>query len=197
MQTIAIATRNKGKYKELAEALCGLPFKFISLDEAGIKEDVEETGDTYEANAILKAEYFGQKLLLPTIADDSGIVVEALQGELGVKTRRFGAGEKASDEKWLEFFLTRMANEKNRRACFISVIALYRPDQKIIIFQGQCQGIILERAAVALEIGIPLSSVFLPDGKDMVLSAMPIAEKNAISHRGQAIEKCIKYLRMQ
>ncbi len=194
MQKILIATHNVGKFKELMEVLEGLPFQFVSLNDEHIKTDVEEAGETFEENAILKAVAFGSLTGLPTIADDSGIHVDALEGELGVKTRRWGAGEKANDKEWMDFFLKRMKKEKNRRAEFISVIALYQPGKEPLVFRGECVGQILPKPQVDLEPGIPLSAVFLPDGKDKVFSALSKHEKNEISHRGKAIKKCHDYL---
>lgn len=194
MKKILIATRNLGKYKELMEVLEVLPFNFVSLNDENIEGDVEEDGETYESNAILKAEFFGRKANLPTIADDSGILVEALAGELGVKTRRWGAGADANDKEWLNFFLHRLAFEKNRQAEFISVVAFYRPKQETLIFRGECKGLILSEPEVELEPGIPLSAVFLPEGKDKVFSALNQHEKNEISHRGKAIKQCHDYL---
>lgn len=195
MKKILIATRNQGKFKELMEVFGELPIKFLSLNDVAIEGDVEEHGKTYEENACLKAEFFGKASGLPTIADDSGIVIEALEGELGVKTRRWGAGEKANDEEWLNHFLKRMEQEKNHRAHFISVVALYQPNQATLTFRGECDGTILLQPRAALESGIPLSAVFLPDGKDKVFSALNKHEKNIISHRGQAAKKCAEYLK--
>ncbi len=194
MQKILIATRNFGKYKELMEVLEDLPFKFVSLNDENIEGDVEETGETYEDNAILKAEFFGRKANLPTLADDSGIVIEALEGELGVKTRRWGAGQDASDQEWLDFFMKRMESEANRQAEFISVVAFYQSGKETKIFRGECKGEILDQPQVELEPGIPLSAVFLAKGKAKVFSAMDKDEKNAISHRGFAIKKAADYL---
>lgn len=194
MQKILIATHNLGKYKELMEVLEDLPFKFVSLNDEKVTEDVEEHGDSFEANAILKAEFFSQLTGLPTISDDSGIHVDAMAGELGVKTRRWGAGAEASDEEWLTHFLDRMAKVMNRRAEFVAVIAFAHPHAETVTFRGECVGQILDKPATKIEPGIPLSSVFLPDGKDKVYSAMSKVEKNAISHRGQAIKKCHEYL---
>ena len=191
---VLIATHNKGKFKELMEVLEDLPYKFVSLNDERIEDDVEENGDTYEENAIIKAEFFGRLTGLPTIADDSGIHVDALNRELGVKTRRWGAGEKADDKEWLDFFLARMNNEKNRRAEFISVVAFYQPDQETKVFRGDCIGNVLQEPQVKLEHGIPLSAVFLPEGKDKVFSALSKNEKNEISHRGKAVKKCHDYL---
>ncbi|MFH0838181.1 MAG: non-canonical purine NTP pyrophosphatase [Patescibacteria group bacterium] len=194
MQKILIATHNFGKYKELMEVLEDLPFKFVSLNDEKITEDVEEHGDSFETNAILKAEFFSRLTGLPAIADDSGIHVDALNNELGVKTRRWGAGANASDEEWLAHFLDRMAKEKNRRAEFVACIAFAHTGAETITFRGECVGQILDRPQTKIEHGIPLSSVFLPDGKNKVYSAMSKKEKNEISHRGLAIKKCYDYL---
>ncbi len=194
MQKILIATHNFGKYKELMEVLEELPFKFASLNDEKIEEDVEETGDTFEANAIIKAEFFSRMTGLPAIADDSGIHVDALDGELGVKTRRWGAGANATDIEWLEHFLDRMANEENRRAEFVACVAFAHVGHQTVTFRGECVGQILDSPKTEIEHGIPLSSVFLPEGKEKVYSAMSKLEKNEISHRGLAIKKCHRYL---
>ncbi len=191
---LLVATRNFGKYKELMEVLESLPFNFVSLNDEKIEGDVEENGSTYEENAILKAEFFGRKAELSTIADDSGIVVECLAGELGVQTRRWGAGADANDKEWLNHFLHRLTFEENRQANFISTVALYRPGEETITFRGECKGIILPEPQTELEPGIPLSSVFLPENKELVFSALSKNEKNEISHRGKAIKKCHDYL---
>lgn len=195
MNKILIATHNQGKFKELMEVLETLPVEFVSLKDLGIAEDVEETGETYEANALIKAAFFGSMTGLPTIADDSGIHVEALKNELGVKTRRWGAGAKATDQEWLDFFLDRMWTEKNRKASFVTNIVFWLPDNPYVSFEGTCNGQILDKPMVDIQPGIPLSAVFLPEGKDKVYSAMTKEEKNAISHRGKAIKACYDYLK--
>lgn len=191
---VLVATRNFGKYKELMEVLHDLPFKFVSLNDEKIEGNVDETGKTYEANAILKAEYFGRKSGLMTIADDSGIHIEALKGELGVKTRRWGAGADATDQEWLDYFLQRMSSEENRKAKFVSVVALYRSGEETLTFRGECKGKILNKPQVELEHGIPLSAVFLAEGQDKVFSALNKDEKNTVSHRGKAVKKCYQWL---
>ncbi len=191
---VLIATHNQGKFKELMEVLEALPFEFVSLSDLDITEDVEETGETYEDNALIKATFFGSMTGLPTIADDSGIHVDALKGELGVKTRRWGAGAKASDQEWLDFFLDRMWTEKNRSARFVTNIVFWLPNEPYKSFEGVCDGQIIDKPLVEIEPGIPLSSVFLPEGKDKVYSAMSKDEKNEISHRGKAIKACYDYI---
>jgi len=194
MKKILVATYNKGKAKEIKEALSNFEFEIITLSDEGISQDIEETGETYEENAILKAEFFGKLTGLPTIADDSGIIVEALINELGVKTRRWGAGEKASDEEWLSHFLNRLENEENRNAEFISCIALYHPKQETKTFTGKCKGVITKAPQVEIQHGIPLSSVFLAHGQNKVFSALTMEEKNGISHRGKALQEFLNYL---
>ncbi len=194
MKKILIATHNQGKFKELLEVLEDLPFEFVSLNDLNVTQDTEETGSTYAENAVLKAEFFHKLTKLPTIADDSGIEVTVLGNELGVKTRRWGAGEKADDKEWLEFFLDRMNDEKDRSARFICVVAAKGFEKETKTFEGECNGNILHRPASHIEPGIPLSSVFLPFGAKKVFSALTKAKKNAISHRGQAAKKLKEYL---
>ncbi|MBI5421651.1 non-canonical purine NTP pyrophosphatase [Candidatus Peregrinibacteria bacterium] len=191
---ILIATRNRGKFNGLMEGLEGLPFQFVSLEDEGIEGDVVETGENYEENAILKAEHFGRKSGLITLSDDSGIVVDALANELGVKTRRWGAGHEASDQEWLDFFLKRLAQEQSRKAEFICVVALYRPNKNTLTFRGETKGVIMEKPETEIEHGIPLSSVFLPEGQTKVFSAMRKEEFVQASHRGKAVRQCRDFL---
>jgi len=186
MQKILIATHNQGKFKEIVEFLNDLPFAFISLEDLQITDDIEENGKTYAENAQMKANFFHNLTGLPTVADDSGIEVNALKGELGVKTRRWGAGEEADDKEWLEFFLEQMKDEKDRSARFVCFIATSGFEEQKGPFEGDCLGNILYRPASHMEPGIPLSSVFLPLGAKKVFSALTKAKKNAISHRGKA-----------
>jgi XTP/dITP diphosphohydrolase len=195
MQKILIATRNAGKFRGLKDSLGDLPFHFVSLADEKVEGDPVEDGETYEQNAIAKAEFFGQKTDLEAIADDSGIVVEALRGELGVKTRRWGAGHEATDEEWLNFFLKRMEAEKNRQAIFVCVVALYEPNQKTKVFRAETKGVLLKKPQTKIEPGIPLSSVFLPEGQTKVYSALSKEEFMVISHRGKAAKLCADYLR--
>lgn len=194
MHKVLIATHNQGKFKEIMEVLEDLDFEFVSLNDLQITDDVEETGKDYAENAKIKADFFHELTKLPTIADDSGIEVTVLKDELGVKTRRWGAGEKASDKEWLEFFLERMENEKDRSARFMCFVAASGFEEETVLFEGECLGNILHRPASHIEPGIPLSSVFLPIGAKKVFSALTKAKKNAISHRGKAVQQVKEYL---
>lgn len=196
MKKVLIATGNPGKFQEISEFFKGMPYETVGLAEMGIESNCEETGKTYEENAVLKARHFFERTVgdMLVLADDSGIVVEALADELGVNTRRWGAGREASDQEWLRFFLERLSKETSRRARFICNVAFYDGvDMKI--FEGEVPGVIVEKLEVSIKPGVPLSSVFRPDGQDKVFSAMTIEEKSKFSHRGKAMAKLVDYLK--
>lgn len=195
MSSILIATHNPGKFKEISSQLEPLGYSCTSPADLNIHEDVEETEDRFEANALLKARFYFNRAKIPTIADDSGILVSALKDELGVKTRRWGAGPEASDDVWLRFFLDRMSGETDRKACFVCAIA-YVDDNESQVFLGESWGQLTHAPMTTLEPGIPLSSVFLPENHDRVYSALSLEEKQAISHRGRAVSKLVEHLKL-
>lgn len=203
-----IATGNPGKFAEIREVLSGLPYELLSLtDLAGrgfgqAVEQVEETGTTHEENALLKARHFFAKTGWMTLGEDSGLEVDTLQGELGLNTRRWGAGTDASDEEWLEYFLKRMAEfpEEQRTARFVCVAALALPSgrqMEEVIFFGEARGTIVLKPEAPILPGLPLSSVFKPDGFDRVYAALTPHEKSQISHRGLAVGKVRGFLQAQ
>jgi non-canonical purine NTP pyrophosphatase (RdgB/HAM1 family) len=123
---LMIGTSNSGKYGEIIEILGDLPFRFFLPFELGLKGDVEENGLTYEENASIKARHFYRQCGFLTLAEDSGIVVDALAGELGVKTRRWGAGTNATDEEWIKYFMKVMEKvpSNKRTARFVCCAAV-------------------------------------------------------------------------
>ncbi len=191
---ILIATGNIGKYNEIMEVLGDIPLSFVTLEDLQLKNDVEETGITHEENAFIKAEYFHEKTGLPTIAEDSGLEVAALKGELGVTTRRWGAGEHATDEEWLEHFLKRMKKESDRAATF-SCVAAFIDKNTRESFHGESRGILTKKPMCPIPKGIPISALFIPEGKTQVFAAMSKEEKNSVSHRGTAMQQLRKYLK--
>lgn len=194
MQEILIATGNPGKYKEIMEVLGSLDFNFVFLKELNIdSSDFEEDGVDFKENSYKKAAYFREKTGMITLAEDSGILVDALPGELGVKTRRWGAGENASDAEWIEHFMSRMASEENRAARFVCNACLLGDDLHEH-FEGEAPGVITPELMCEIEPGVPLSACFLPEGKSQVYSAMSKEEKNDISHRGLAIWELRRFL---
>lgn len=184
---LLIATSNTGKIIEIKESLKGLKVTVKSPIDFGITESPHEHGETFEANALEKARFYYEKAKIPTLADDSGIIVEALEKELGVHTRRWGAGSTATDKEWIDFFLERMRHEKNKSAHFICCLALIDENGGETIFHGSCDGIITNDLEAGYLPGLPISACFRPDGYDSVYSAMSIDEKNAVSHRGRAV----------
>lgn len=192
--TLLLGTSNRGKVREISEALDGLGLSFLSLEDIpDLGRQPEETGNTYAENAAIKAKFY-RTAGHPTLADDSGIHIEALEGELGVQTRRWGAGPAASDKEWIEYFLDRMKKEKNKRARFVCALAYADKDGHLHQFEGDCQGIITEELEADYLPGLPISACFKPEGFDRVYSALSLSEKNAVSHRGRALQKFRFYL---
>jgi len=192
---LLIGTNNDGKVIEIRQVLNGLPVSIVLPADLKIQTAPVESGDTFEENALLKARYFFQKSKLPTLADDSGIIVEALADELGIHTRRWGAGPQASDEEWIEHFLERMKKEKNKRARFVCALAYIDAAGITYTFEGVCEGIITPRLEADYLPGLPISACFRPDGFDRVYSTMTIEQKNSTSHRGRAVHKLADHLR--
>lgn len=191
-----IATRNPGKFSEIYAMFAFLErdgHEFVSLNDLGITLDCVEDGESFESNAIKKARFYAKLSGLPTLADDSGILIEALSGELGVKTRRWGAGESATDEEWLAFFMKRMALENNRKAEFVCMAAYVNRDEQHV-FKGSTQGFITKTLEAPIKVGIPLSSVFKPQGMDQVYSQLSVEEKARFSHRGKAFSALLAFL---
>jgi len=186
---LLLATANPSKVRELTAALADLNCEIRTLTDFPELEMPEETGETFEENAKLKVEFCARETGLPALADDSGILVEALPNELGVRTVRFGAGENASDAEWLAHFLERMSGTKNRRAKFVCVLALARANSPTEFFRGEISGEILEKIDAPILPRIPLSSVFRADGAGKVFAAMSENEKAQFSHRGRAMKK--------
>lgn len=191
---LLIGTGNKGKVMELSESLAGLGVDVVSAADLGMTQSPHETGETFAANAAQKARFYRERGGLPTLADDSGILVEALSDELGIHTRRWGAGPDASDHAWVSFFLERMRSEENKRARFVCVLCYIDESGAEHLFEGTCDGVITDELEADYLPGLPISACFRPDGHERVYSALTVSEKNAISHRGRAMQKFRDYL---
>ena len=187
-------TSNVGKIREIHDALRGLPLTILTPADARIFDAPHEHGSTYVENALLKARWYRERSGLPTIADDSGIIIDALAGELGVHTRRWGAGAEATDAEWIAHFLRRMEAEQNRSARFICAIAYVDGQGRDHCFEGTCEGTITHALEAPILPGLPLSSCFKPDGSSLVYSAMKPEQKNSTSHRGRALARLQEYL---
>src|SRR3989338_3583944 len=131
---LLLATRNLGKFLQIKAQLQDLPLDLISLNDVTVDDSkLTEDGSTLAENALKKARFYAQSTKLTTLADDSGIIVEALNNELGVKTHRWGLGEKVSDQEWVEYFLKRLAADTNRKAYFVCHACLMEGNGDILV----------------------------------------------------------------
>ena len=190
---LLLATNNKGKLEELRELLAGVLFNFVSPSDIELKLDVLESGKTYAANARLKARAFAQASGLLTLADDSGLEVDALNGAPGVLSSRY-AGLGASDKKRVAFLLSKLEDVpwEKRTACFHCVMAIATPDGEIKMSSGTCKGIIT--LFPQGENGFGYDPIFyIPEFKKTV-AELPAEIKNRISHRAKAAARARKIL---
>jgi|SRR5690606_21103150 len=187
---ICFATNNSKKIEEVKAAL-GSDFEIVSLQQIGCHEELPETGDTLEHNAFQKARYVRENYGVDCFADDTGLEVDALGGAPGVYSGRF-AGEPRSDERNIALLLEKMTEKTDRRARFRTVIALIL-DAKEHSFEGTAEGEIL-KGKIGLG-GFGYDPVFRPLGFDRTFAELTLAEKNQISHRGNAVSELISFLR--
>lgn len=189
MKKLVFATHNMNK---VGEVIRFLPpdFDISSLNDIGCHEDIPETQNTIEGNAIQKAEYVYNKYGLDCFADDTGLVVESLNGQPGVLSARYAGSEK-NPEANIQKLLHELEGQDNRSAHFKTVIAL-NMEGKIHKFTGICQGAItLKRQGTE---GFGYDPVFIPTGYSKSFAEMTLMEKNDIGHRGKAVKKLIEYL---
>ena len=191
---LLIATRNPGKFRELTSLLHDVPFTLVSLTEASVDEDVQETGSTLEENAALKATTYARLSGLPTLADDSGLEVEALGGEPGPLSSRY-AGEGATDAQRIAFLHHKLQNitEEAWEARFRCVIAVAWPAQRPELYNGECYGKIVREARGSS--GFGYDPIFLLPEPGKTMAELSLQEKNRVSHRSIAARKAAAALR--
>lgn len=187
---ICFATNNEHKIREIS-AVVGSQIQIMTLKELSVFDELPETQTTLEGNAIQKARYVFDKLGLPCFADDSGLEVDALNGQPGVYSARF-AGPQRNDNDNIDLLLSKLHEQKNRLARFRTVIAFIDANEQRL-FEGSVEGeITLERTG---ENGFGYDPVFKPKGYNKTFAEMPLEEKNALSHRSQAVKKFANYLK--
>lgn len=187
---LVFATNNVNKLRELREIVGG-NFDIISLHDIGCCEDIPETSDSIRGNALQKARYVKEHYGVDCFADDTGLEVEALGGEPGVRTARYGSAEGHDSEANINRLLTNLEGVSDRRARFLTVIALII-DGEEYVFEGICNGeITTERCG---ESGFGYDPVFRPEGSSATFAQMSADAKNAISHRGRATALLIEKL---
>lgn len=188
MKEIVIATKNKGKaveFKAFFEKL-GITAKSL-LDFEAELPDVAETGTTFEENAALKAEQISALLGIPVLADDSGLVVDVLDGKPGVYSARY-AHEQATDEENVVKLLETLRDVplEKRTARFVSVLAIARPNAETTFAEGVCEGTIGYRKQGTE--GFGYDPIFIPKGYLVTMASLSLVEKNRISHRKHALD---------
>ena len=188
MKKIVFATNNQNKLKEVREALPEV--NVLSLKDIQCFEELPEEKDTLEGNAQQKAEYVYQKYGFPCFADDTGLIVQALNGEPGVYSARY-AGPKCDSEKNMDLVLQKLTDIEHRNAHFKTVICFFN-EEGPKLFEGIVQGSVLkERTGHE---GFGYDPIFQPSGYELSFAQMSIEKKNEISHRGIAVRKFTEYL---
>jgi XTP/dITP diphosphohydrolase len=192
---LLVATHNQGKVKEFAEMLADLEIEWLSLDEVGVTEDVAETGITFRENALLKARAYAAATGLLTLADDSGLEVDALDGEPGVYTARYGGAGLSHAERYNLLLANMQAVPMaQRRARFRAVLVLVQPDGTVLgEAAGVCEGLIAPEPAG--EGGFGYDPVFYLPERGLTMAQVGSAVKHQISHRGRAVKQIEPLLR--
>lgn len=190
MRKLVFATNNAHKLEEV-RAVLDNKIEIVSLNELGCYDDIPETAVTLEGNALIKAEYVFNKFGMACIADDTGLEVEALNGEPGVYSARYG-GEPHNAQKNIQKLLTNLKGVENRKARFRTVIVL-KDAERELYFEGTIHGHISETPSGAA--GFGYDPVFVPDGYNKSFAELGPEQKNKISHRALAVESLIRFLK--
>lgn len=193
METLIIATHNAGKAAEINRLLEG-KFEVKSLKDLAYHDEIIEDGESFQANALIKARTIFKKFGVPCFADDSGLEVDALDGAPGIYSARF-AGEPSNDVANNQLLLQKLVNNPNRGAQFRTVIAYIDGNGEEHFFTGVVRGKLL--TALSGDQGFGYDPLFTPDGENRTFAQMSKDEKNRISHRGIAIKHLISYLANQ
>jgi len=189
MHSFCFATNNQHKVEEI-RALLGPFFQLKSLSDIGCFEELEETQSTIEGNSLQKAKYVFDTYGVSCFADDTGLEVEALNGEPGVLSARY-AGEHKNNEDNINLLLQKLVCVQNRKARFKTIITLVQPEG-VTVFEGIVKGEILQKRRGLM--GFGYDSVFQPEGLDKTFAEMSVQDKNLISHRAIAVKKLINFL---
>lgn len=195
MTKLLVATHNQGKVVEFAEMLHDLAIEWLSLDEVGVERDVEETGSTFRENSVLKAQAYAAETGLLTLADDSGLEVDALGGAPGVYTARYGGEGLTAVQRYQKLLYDiKTVPDPQRTARFRCVIVLAAPDGTILgESEGVCEGRIAQTPAG--DNGFGYDPVFYLPQFNKTMAQLPAAQKHQISHRGRAVQAIVPRLR--
>lgn len=186
---LVFATHNNNKFEEVKE-LMPQGITLLSLQMIGCNDEIAETGDTLEENAIIKANHIHRKYGLNCFADDTGLLVDALNGAPGVFSARYAGAHKNANDN-MEKLLAELRDTPNRQARFETVIAL-NINGETAIFTGTVEGRIIEGKRG--DQGFGYDPIFVPEGYDKTFAELPLEIKNKISHRGLAINQLLRFL---
>lgn len=194
---LILASNNAHKRKELSDILTQLGMEVVSMQEAGIFLTPEENGETFEENSYAKAKAVFDACHQPVIADDSGLMVDALGGAPGVYSARYGGAQCKSDGDRLNYLLKQLKDvpPERRTAHFVCVITLLLPDGRRLTARGECPGVILD--APQGENGFGYDPVFYVPERKTTFAMLPEEEKNRISHRARALRLFVQKLQME
>lgn len=189
MHQLVFATNNAHKLQEVSAKIDG-QIKLLSLDDIGCFDEIAETGLTFRENASLKSRYIHAKYKLDCFGDDSGLEIDALNGEPGVYSARY-AGEHGNHAANIDKVLNGLQNQTNRKARFRTVISLIWNGEEYF-FEGAVEGTIRHERSGSE--GFGYDPIFQPDGYNVTFAEMGLDEKNRISHRAKAMEKLVEFL---
>ena len=184
---LILASNNAGKLREIRQLLSDMGVKVLSQREAGCDFEVEETGSSFEENAFLKASAVTRATGRPAVADDSGLMVDALDGAPGIYSARFSGSHDDSDETRCRYLLQKLEGVSDRRAKFVCCICCTFPNGDVLRARGECPGEILKKPRG--DGGFGYDPVFQPEGFQNSMAELGADVKNQISHRGRAVRK--------
>ena len=187
---ICFATNNENKLREIKNKL-GEAYDIISLSDLGHSEDLSETHDTLEGNSLEKAQFIHEKYRVNCFADDTGLLVEALNDEPGVNSARYAGPDRSSQDN-IQLLLKKLKGQENRKAKFVTVVTLIL-NGKVKQFSGEVTGTINQKQAG--ESGFGYDPIFVPEGWQLTFAEVDLEEKNKISHRAIAVEKLVDFLK--
>ncbi len=188
MNKICFVTGNKNKLREVQKLL--FSYRLLSLDDLNYTDEILETEDTIEGNALLKADHIFKKFEINCFSDDTGLFIDSLDGQPGVMSARF-AGDSSNSEDNIRLVLEKLNGKENRNAVFRTVICLII-NGKINYFHGEVKGVITKEKTG--DKGFGYDPIFIPEGFNKTFSEFTLEEKNKLSHRAIAVSKLVKFL---
>lgn len=195
MKKLLLATKNPGKVLEYRVILKDLPIELVTLKDLDIKDDVEEDGVTFQENAIKKVKFYSDLTDLPTIAEDSGLEIDYLNGEPGVKSRRW-PGYEASDEELIKMTLDKLKGvPEEKRGAQLRVVIAVAINKEIKTFEGILRGVITEKPVSEIIPGYPFRAIFYLPEINKVLGELTMAEEAKVAHRIKAFKEALPMIK--